>query len=79
MAVTIPQDAPTPDKSLAEDLVTALHDAGIEAKGPGPPPLAGGMGGGRFCACGKLNPQHPTVDPSHPFNVKIEIQISRRL
>ena len=80
LAVTVPEDAPTPDKSLAKDLVTALHDAGIEAKGPEPPPLAGAvMGGGRFRACGKLNPQHPTVDSSHPFNVKIEIQISRRL
>lgn len=80
LAVTVPEDAPTPDKSLAKDLVSALHDVGIEAKGPEPPPLAGGtMGGGRIRACGKLNPQHPTVDPSHPFNVKVAIQISRRL
>jgi hypothetical protein len=79
LAVTVPEDAPTPDKSLAKDLVTALHDVGMEAKGPEPPPLSGGNGGGRFRACGKLNPQHPTVDPSHPFNVKVEIQISRRL
>ena len=80
LAVTVSEDAPTPDKLLAKDLVTALHDAGIEASGPQPPPVGGGFGGGKYSACGKLNPQHPTVeDPSHPFNVKVEIQISRRL
>jgi hypothetical protein len=80
LAVIMSQETSASDRSLAEDVVTALHDSGIPARGPGPP-LPGGtvMGGGGFRACGKLNPQHPTVDPNYPFDVNIEIQISRRL
>ncbi|HWF38252.1 MAG TPA: hypothetical protein VG322_07025 [Candidatus Acidoferrales bacterium] len=77
LAVTVPEDAPTPDKSLAKDLATALHDAGIEAKGPAPPSLTGEGLGVEDSAHAENST--PNIDPSHPFNVKVGIQISRRL
>lgn len=75
LAVILLPESSRSDRLFPEDIATALHDAGILAKEPGPAPPGGTVMGARgYRGCGKLNPQHRTVDPNQPFSVNIEIQ-----
>jgi hypothetical protein len=77
LAVRITKDASEAEKGFALDLVSALHNGGVQATGPTLPPFRGTIsGGGRTLVTGTFNSQDPRFDPTsakRTHNVTIEI------
>ena len=79
LSVRIEGTASELDKALANDLVIALHDAGVQTSGPErPAPYAVVQGGGGGVRTGVFNPQDPRFDPKAAPNQNISIEIGQK-
>jgi hypothetical protein len=79
LSIRIEPLASESDRALANGLVSALHDAGLQASGPEPPlPYGSIMAGGGGLAIGVFNPQDPRFDPKAIPNQNIAIEIGQK-
>jgi len=79
LSVRIENTASDMERALANDIVAALHDAGVQASGPEPPaPYGARSGGGDSVVSGVFNPQGPKYDPKAAPNKNVAIEIGQK-
>lgn len=79
LSVRINPSASGSDKALANDLVIALHDAGVQVSGPEPATPYGTMqGGGPSFVSGVFFSGSPTYDPKAAPNPNVAIEIGSK-